>query len=157
MMTINIRSYSADDLPLLADLFRRSVRQCTQDDYNEEQRLAWAPDELDMVAWAHKRLSKPTWVAEVNGVVAGFIDLEPDGHVDMLYVHPDHARKGLATALLIEAQNAAQRQGNTRMYSEVSLTARRAFEKCGFVVVARQEVTVRGQTMVNLRMERSLA
>jgi len=118
--------------------------------------MAWAPDEIDMSIWATKRLSKPTWVAEIDGRIAGFVDLEPDGHIDMLYVHPEFTRRGVATALLAEAERAALRQGNTRMFSEVSLTARRAFEKRGFSELSSQQVTVRGQAMVNLRMERSL-
>jgi ribosomal protein S18 acetylase RimI-like enzyme len=44
-------------------------------------------------------------VADVDGVIAGLIDIEVDGAaatIDSIAVHPDHRRAGLATALLRE-------------------------------------------------------
>jgi putative acetyltransferase len=155
-MALKIRRYTVDDLPWLIDLFRRSVREAAVSDYAEAQLIAWAPDEIDSVAWGQKRLIKPTWVALLCGRIVGFVDLEPNGHIDMLYVHPEFTKRGVATALLVKAVNAARRQGNGRMHSEVSLTARRAFEKQGFQVIHTQVVSLRGQTMVNHVMERIL-
>ena len=55
---------------------------------------------MDPGAWARKRRSRPTWVAEVDGEAAGFADLEENGHLDMMFVDPRFQRLGVATALL---------------------------------------------------------
>jgi ribosomal protein S18 acetylase RimI-like enzyme len=44
-----------------------------------------------------------TWVAEVDGVPAGFLTLE-DGRVDHLYVEPHRQRQGIGSVLLRHAQ-----------------------------------------------------
>jgi hypothetical protein len=47
--------------------------------------------------------------AEVEARIAGFSDLAPDGHVDMLYVDPDFQRRGVARALLEHIEQALAR------------------------------------------------
>jgi putative acetyltransferase len=90
-------------------------------------------------------------------MIAGFVDLEPDGHIDMLYVHAEHQAKGVARALLAHIENVAIRLGLDRLYTEASITARTAFEHRGFLVVATQTVLLRGETFTNYRMERQIA
>ena len=119
--------------------------------------MAWAPDSIDREARALRHASKPTWIAETAGMMIGFSDLEPDGHVDCMYVHPDHQGRGVATRLLVEVESTAREQGLNRLYSEVSITARPFFECRGFRVIAPQIVTARGQKFLNFRMEKSLA
>jgi putative acetyltransferase len=88
--------------------------------------------------------------------IAGFSDLEPDGHVDMLYVHPDFQRRGIARALLQHIEKSARALDLRRLYTEASITARPAFEAVGFRVIVPQTVTVRGESMTNYRMEKRL-
>ena len=53
---------------------------------------AWAP--ADRQLWSQRRMSSPTWVADVDGKAIGFTDLEPDGHLDMMYVDPQPDGEG---------------------------------------------------------------
>jgi len=151
-----IRLYAPTDLDGLIRLFHASVRRIAVKDYTEDQVKAWAPDEADRERWAQRRASRPTWVAEIDGSLAGFTDLEPDGHVDMMFVHPDHQGRGVAGALLRQVETEAARLGLGRLHTEASITARPFFERKGFRVIAAQTVHVRGQDMVNYRMEKSL-
>lgn len=153
---ISIRRYEAADLDTLIELFRNSVRRVASRDYTHEQVMAWAPDNIDREATASRNLSRPTWVAEIDGVIAGFTDLEPTGHLDRLYVHSDYQRRGVASTLLTTVEAVAKEQHITRLYSEVSITARPFFERCGFRVIASQTVAVRGQEFTNYRMEKLL-
>src|SRR3546814_16841474 len=107
--------------------------------------MAWAPDEIDRAAWAARRANRPTWVAELDGVPVGFVDLEPDGHIDMLFVDADHQRRGIASVLLGQVEETAHDQGLTRLHTEASITARPFFERRGFRVIAPQTVVLRGQ------------
>jgi putative acetyltransferase len=92
----------------------------------------------------------------MEGRIAGFSDLEPDGHIDMLYVHPDFQRRGVARALLQHVEQIARAMGLRRLYTEASLTARSAFEAMGFRVIVPQTVSVHGESMTNYRMEKRL-
>jgi putative acetyltransferase len=153
---IEIRAYASADAGAVAELFRASVRGLAACDYTPSQLRAWAPDVIDDREFGERCRRKSTWVAEIDGRIAGFSDLAPDGHVDMLYVHPDFARRGVAWALLGRVEEAARAADMRRLYTEASITARPVFEKAGFRVIVPQTVTVRGETMMNYRMERRL-
>jgi putative acetyltransferase len=154
MPAITIRPYRPEDLSDLIALFRASVRNIARRDYTDSQLRAWAPDVIDAEQFARRRTAKATWVAEREGHIAGFSDLEPDGHIDMLYVHPQLQRLGVARSLLIHLENVARGRGLERLYTEASITARPVFEAIGFHVIAAQTVTVRGESMTNYRMEK---
>lgn len=151
-----IRSYRPDDVDALIDLFRQAVWRVAIRDYSEAQVKAWAPDTAEREKWVERRASRPTWVAEIDGRVAGFTDLEPDGHVDMMYVHPDFKGRGVANALMAKVEEAAAARKLGRLYTEASITAKPFFEKKGFRVITPQTVHVRGQDLVNYRMEKIL-
>ncbi len=151
-----VRAYVPADVDALIDLFRQAVRRTAIRDYTEAQVMAWAPDVVERERWVERRASRPTWVAEIDGRIAGFIDLEPDGHVDMMYVHPEFKGRGVATALMAKLEEAAAAQKLGRLYTEASITAKPFFEKKGFRVISAQTVHVRGQDLLNYRMEKIL-
>jgi putative acetyltransferase len=153
---ITLRPYAATDASALTSLFRASVREVAARDYSPTQVLAWAPDAIDEKRFGQKCETKDTWIAEVDGRIAGFSDLEPDGHVDMLYVHPDFQRRGVARALLQHIEKLARNDRMPRLYTEASITARPVFEAMGFYIVSPQTVTIRGATLTNYRMEKPL-
>ena len=155
-VAITIRPYEARDAASLVGLFRASVRSIAARDYTPSQILAWAPDLIDEAQFGQRCESKSTWVAKVEERVAGFTELEPDGHVDMLYVHPDFQRRGVARALLQHVEKSARATDLRRLYTEASITARPVFEAMGFRVIVPQTVTVRGESMTNYRMEKRL-
>lgn len=148
--TLSIRSYRPGDLDAVIAVFRAAVRGVPPSDYTPEEVGAWA--ELDRDRWAERRASRPTWVALLGKSVIGFADLEPDGHLDMMYVHPDHQRAGVATALLNRVEAAARARGLSRISTEASITARPFFERRGFAVVAAQAVEKSGLLLRNFRM-----
>jgi putative acetyltransferase len=156
MPSIVVRPFRPGDVAVLISIFRAAVREIAVRDYTKAQILAWAPDLIDSEKFGHRCAAKPTWVAEADGRIAGFSDLEPDGHIDMLYVDPRFARRGVARALLSHIEGIARTQGLDRLFTEASISARQTFEAVGFEVLASQTVTVRGETMTNYRMEKRL-
>ena len=153
---VHIRPYNEADLDVLIDLFVGSVRQVASRDYSPAQIEAWAPVAVNREHWATRLGSRPTYVAEARGQIVGFSDLEPDGHIDMLFVHADHQGKGVARALLDHILARAHEQGIDRLFTEASITARQFFERSGFEVIKSQDVELRGQTFRNYRMVKSL-
>ncbi len=153
--TLTIRPFDGD-ISTLIDLFRATVRSVNLADYTEDQVRAWAPDTIDEAAWAGRIAANACYVAEIGGSLAGFTELTPAGHVEMLFVAKDRQRRGVATALLAHVENEARARGLTQLTTEASLTARPVFEKHGYNVVRRQDVSRGGQTLVNFRMEKRL-
>jgi putative acetyltransferase len=153
---IEIRDYRASDSEALADIFQRAVREIARKDYSPVQVMAWAPDARDSAVFAAKRGAKPTFVAEYDGQVAGFTDLDGDGHIDMFYVNPDFQRRGVASAMLRFLAERGQSERRKRLFGEVSITARPVFERHGFKVLAYQTVETNGQSLGNYRMEKLL-
>jgi putative acetyltransferase len=152
---VKIRPYVATDCDATIDIFQRAIREVASKDYDPAQVAAWSKVE-DRDAWARRRASRPTWIGEHEGVPAGFSDLEPDGHLDMMFVHPDYQGIGVASSLLDKVESEARKLGLTRIFVEVSLTARPFFERRGYSVLARQTVEARGQKLDNFRMEKLL-
>jgi putative acetyltransferase len=151
---LTIRPYRPADLDGLIEIFLCAVRRTASGDYSREQVDAWA--QADRGQWAARRLGRPTWVALAGRSLAGFADLEASGHLDMMYVHPAHQNRGVASALLECAEAAARAQGLARIFTEASITARPFFERRGFRTVAANIVEVGGVKMANFRMEKLL-
>ena len=151
----SVRPYGSADLEAVITLYIRSIREVSSRDYNPSQINAWGQADRDL--WNERRLSRPTWVAEIDQEIVGFTDLEPNGHLDMMYVHPSHQNVGIATALLKTVEAAARRQGLRRIFTESSITAKPFFERHGFRVLAEQMVEIRGQKLTNYQMEKILS
>jgi len=149
-----IRRYEAADLDAVIGVFLRSVREVASRDYDAGQIAAWAQADRD--AWSRRRLDRPTWVALIHDVIAGFTDLQSDGHIDMLFVDPACQRRGVASALLDTVECAARVQRLAALDTDASITARPFFEAHGFQVVRSQVVELRGQRLTNFRMEKRL-
>ncbi len=156
MTVLLIRTYRPDDLDALIELFTSAVRQVASRDYSPAQIEAWAPVAVNRAQWKTRLGGRPTYVVEAGGQIVGFSDLEPDGHIDMLFVHADHQGRGIARALLDHIHGRAGEQGISRLFTEASITARPFFERKGFEVVEAQDVELRGQTFRNYHMAKSL-
>jgi len=154
---LRVRPCASVDLDALIALFQSSVRIVARRDYTLEQVLAWAPDATDRERWAVRLAASSTWVAAFGERLAGFISLEPEGYLDMLYVDPDFQGRGVAGRLLHRLEASAKARGLARLFTEASITARPFFEHRGFRIVEAQTVIRRGQRLANYRMERHLA
>ncbi len=117
--------------------------------------MAWAPDEIDIAGW-EGYATRGAFIAEDEKGTAGFADLEDDGHVDMMYVHPRCQGKGVASALLSHLESVARSMGIQELYTEASITARLFFERRGFQLVEQQLASIRGQNFINFRMKKRL-
>lgn len=153
---LSIRNYLSPDADATIEIFLKAIREIACKDYTQKQINAWAQVE-DREAWGETRASRPTWIATYNSSPVGFADLEPGGHLDMMFVHPDFQGLGAASLLLQTVETAAHSFGLPVITTEASLTARPFFQSRGFTIVAAQEVQKRGHTLPNFRMEKHLS
>ena len=148
-----IRRYHAEDCPVLLDLFRDTIMRVNCRDYSPEQVQVWAGC-ANPERWEKTLAEHVTMVAEIDGVIVGFGDIDPEKcYLDGLYVHADYQRMGIASALCDRLEPLSQ---TGEVFSEVSLTAEPFFRARGYRVVRRQQVERMGVLLPNAVMVRRL-
>ncbi len=152
---ITLRPFRLADSLSLLELFRDTIQRVNSIDYSPDQVRAWASDQISLAEWTHRFAGRFTVLAELDGGVVGFTDLEANGHIDRFFVSADHQRCGIGRSLLSALLSEANRIGLTRLSTEASITALPFFEAHGFRVLAEQLVHCRGVELMNYRMERS--
>ena len=152
---VSIRPAVAEDVGALLALFRESVRGLGAELYTPEALEAWSAglDEPRL-----RGLLRTTFVlaAELDGELAGFGALDSD-LLEMLYVHPLHAHRGVATVLLAAIEAEALRRGARTLSARVSLAAQPFFKCRGFLMVRGLEVVRSGVEIFCFQMEKRLA
>jgi putative acetyltransferase len=151
-----IRLRRDSDTVELAEIFRRSIREVASRHYRPTQIEAWVSFAEDSADWEQRLRSFDVWVAEQDGRVIGFIQLDPPDHIDLTYVHPGHQRRGVATALLAKVEAAARENGVPALNVEASITSRPFFAARGFETITPQIVTAGGEDFLNYRMAKRL-
>lgn len=150
-MQIRLRRYRPEDCPLLGQLFYDTVHTVNAVDYTPEQLAAWAPELPDMEQWNRSFLEHTTFVAEAEGVIAGFGDIDGTGYLDRLYVHRDYQKKGIGRALCDALERSAGEA--ERIVTHASLTAKPFFLRRGYLVKKEQQVEKNGILLTNFVME----
>jgi len=153
---LSVRPYQPADAAALSALYEASVRELGSRDYSVAQIEAWASLAPSTEALAGRMEDGRTRLVAVMGEIAGFIDVETDGHIDLLYVAPAATGLGVARLLLETAEALAPLSGASRLYAEASETARPVFERLGFTVSARRDFEVAGVPIHNWSVEKPL-
>ena len=148
---MKLRPYESGDCPALARLFYDTVHTVNGRDYTPEQLAAWADGQVDLSAWDTSFLAHHTLVAEEDGVILGFADMDGSGYLDRLYVHKDRQSQGVASALCDALEDACPAAVFT---THASLTACPFFEGRGYRVLRRQTVIRHGVPLDNYVMEK---
>lgn len=150
-----IRDYQADDAQDLANIYYNTIHSYNSKDYSQEQVNAWAPESsLEKTGWAKKFEHTKPLVATCDNLIVGFAEFEQDGHIDCFYCHHHWIGYGIGSALMNAIFEKAKQKKITRIYAEVSITARPFFEKYGFITVKEQTVVLRGVQLTNYKMEK---
>ncbi|MFN3688395.1 N-acetyltransferase family protein [Salinarimonas sp.] len=156
-MTVSLRPMLPADGPLLADIYREAILGIGIEDYDEAQCEAWASLADDEAAFAARLSGMLTLVALRDGEVAGFAALEKNATIAMLYVSPDHAGEGVATALVDALEKLAAARGTEIIEASASDTALPLFQKRGYEPRQRSTTTIAGQWLANTHLTKRLA
>ena len=123
-----LRDYKSSDCNCLAELFYQTVHCINAKDYAEEQ--------LNAVK---------------DTKIVGFGDIDSSGYLDRLYVHKDHQRQGIASAICDGLERSV---GNIKITTHASITAKPFFESRGYKVIKEQRVERQGIFLINYVMEK---
>lgn len=148
-----IRVFQNGDHIAIAKIFTAAIHEIASADYTDEQCLAWASKEVNYAHWKSRCELKRPFVAVKNDQIAGFLELDPDGHIDCAYINPRFRRKGIMTALVKHAIAVCFSFGLRRVFVEASIGARPMFEKLGFQVIRENIVVINGVELLNYKME----
>lgn len=148
---MELRRYRSADCEELSALFYQTVHAVNAKDYSPQQLDAWASGSVDLSAWDRSFLEHTTFVAEEDGQIVGFGDIDRTGYLDRLFVHKEYQRQGIATALCDALEAAVQARTIT---THASITARPFFERCGYRLVKEQEVIRNGVALTNYVMQK---
>ena len=146
-----LRPYRPEDCAALAALFYDTVHCVNAAHYSPEQLNAWATGNVDLEAWNASFLAHETLIAEAQGQILGFGDMDDTGYLDRLYVHKDHQRRGVARAICDALEDHSPAAVFT---THASITARPFFESRGYAVLKEQQVLRHGVWLTNFVMEK---
>jgi putative acetyltransferase len=155
-VTPALRPFLPADTPVLAAIFAAAIQELTGDDYDETQQEAWASVADDEAEFGKKLAGELTLIASLENAPVGFASLKGKDHIDMLYVHPNAAGQGVASALLNALEKLAGARGATSLTVEASDNAQEFFRKRGYVAKQRNSVTINGEWLANTTMQKAL-
>ena len=152
-----MRPFLPADTPMLAAIFVAAIQELTADDYSETQQEAWASAVDDEESFGKKLAGELTLIATLQNAPVGFGSLKGPDHIDMLYVHPSVAGRGVGAMLCDALEKLAGARGTTSLSVDASDNSLDFFKKRGYVAKQRNSVTVNGEWLANTTMEKKLA
>lgn len=148
-MKLKLRNYLNSDCESVAKLFYETVHTVNSAHYTNEQLSAWAVSADSLKSRRYDLLNQRTLVAEICGEIVGFGSIDKSGELDLLFVHCDYQRQGIAAALCGELE-----KGFSVIKTYASVTAKPFFESRGYVTVKAQEVERGGIKLKNYLMQK---
>ncbi|UYV36098.1 GNAT family N-acetyltransferase [Rhodobacteraceae bacterium D3-12] len=156
-MTPRIRPYHSGDSDTLFAIFVDAVRNGTGEYYDNDQRRAWAPATTPPSDWSARLGACDTYVALFEGEIAGFIATTADGYVDLAFVRPALARRGVGQALYDAMLARARSRGLTALTTHASHLAKPFFARNGWRVETTELIERNGATLERFAMALDLS
>jgi putative acetyltransferase len=156
MSSVALRPYLPADAKRCAEIFRSSIEELAAEDYDADQREAWASRADDEAAFGARLAGALTLLAVIDEGVVGFTSLKGGEEIDMLFVDPEFARQGVGRALIDALTKLAGARGAKRLTTEASEIAKPLFERQGFTAQKRNLVRIGDQWLANTTMTKTL-
>jgi len=154
-----ITYYRSADLAAVVDLFYLAVHAIDSKFYSKDELEAWAAvDEKKhrMISWREKLKAPYTFLAKMDAQVVGFAHSTETGYLDLLYVHPDYQRRGVAKDLVDMVEKALAQSGVEKIETDASIAAKAFFTARGYQVVKKQKIVRRNEQLINYKMIKDL-
>ena len=154
LMPFQIRPLDSKDMAELLGVFREAIQVSAAAEYDQQQRDAWSQaqnyDSLISV------LSEgDTVVAEWDDKLVGFAHRIRD-YINMVFVHPEASRVGIAPLLYQHLEDGARIEGITELTTHASLTAHDFFAYMGFTSEGQEQAERDGIPLTRHAMRKSL-
>lgn len=120
------------------------------------KRRAWGGSTINLDDWKDSLKDLTGFVAEEDGEPTGFMTIDKTGYVDLAFVLPSAAGRGIGGALLTAVENWGKEHGVTRLTTAASLAARPFFEKHGWLTAHEEEIDRQGVVLRRSQMRKSI-
>ncbi len=155
-MNVRVRASTPGDAATLYDIFIEAIRVGAASHYTHAQRHAWAPEPQMRPGWPDQLATLETWVALVDGDIAGFMGATPQGDIDLAFVRPRWMGRGVAQALYERILERAQARGLIRLTTRASHLARPFFARQGWQVETFENIERGGEVLERFAMSLEL-
>ncbi|MFV0368581.1 MAG: GNAT family N-acetyltransferase [Hyphomicrobiaceae bacterium] len=152
-----MRPFMLADTPRLQDLYAQAIEELTQDDYDEDQRLAWMKRAADAEEFAQRLNNNLTILVDQDGDILGFASLKGNKEIDLLYVHPHAVGQGVGSALIDALERLATARGVEALTVDASDTAHEFFSRRGYGDVQRNSIPIGEVWLSNTTMSKPLS
>jgi len=153
---MEIHRFRSGEESALFEVYYSAIHLVARRDYDAAQINAWAPRDLDQALWAQRIQNIKPFVAELEGKLVGYADVQSSGYIDHFFVSGHHPREGIGTGLMAVLHEEAARLGLSELTSDVSRTAQPFFEKFGFSIIEQRTPQLRGVIIPNALMRKCL-
>ncbi|GAB2640045.1 GNAT family N-acetyltransferase [Emticicia sediminis] len=131
---MTIRKATIADNQAITQLFYKTITSINVKDYDAQQIETWASSAENKDFWQEQIEKQYFIIAENDEYLLGFASLTVDGYLDLMYVHKNHQKQGIASALLENILIEANRLNLTKIWTDASITAKPFFLNKGFVI-----------------------
>lgn len=147
-MPIHIRLCKLNDHVQVGQLIFDTIRTVNRKDYSDEQINAWAPDPFIYSTFEESY----AYIAEYEGQIVGFGNLNSKGYLCRFYVHKDFQGQGIGTLLLKALEQKANELGLDEIHTEASISAKPFFLSKGWIETEEQTKVYKGVSFINYKM-----
>lgn len=153
---LSIRLAKLSDLNEIQKMFVDTITTICHKDYSPEQIKIWISSVENTQRWVYKLTSQYFLIAKLENKIVGYASLENNDYFDLLYIHKDYQRQGIANKLYYEIEKEAMKRNITVLSSDVSENAIQFFEKKGFIKIAQQTNIIKNVKIINYKMTKEL-
>ena len=153
---LTLRPGRLEDLAEMQQLYVDTISTICTPDYNAEQIHVWASGIENKHRWRAVLENQYVIVEQKESKIVGYGTLENGSYIDLLFVHKDFQRQGIAAQLLHALEQKAVALTSSGLTSNVSKTAKGLFEKKGFQVIQEQNNFIKGVEIINFKMFKNL-
>lgn len=159
MVDLRFRVAGSMDAGSILAVKHAAISELTGTRYTDEQLSAWAPDEdaLPDFESAIESSRFTVLLAEIRDKIVGYGVLNgPKERIDAVYVHPEYARRGIASSLVRQLEMRARMQNIEELSLVASLNARIFYESLGYWNVGTKVRAIDGVDIEFVVMHRQL-
>lgn len=140
---MHFRKAETEDLHEIGQLFKRSIEGLCTKEYSPAQIQAWSSSIENTEAWLNK-IEQSFFLLAISNTnsLTGMISFIQPNYLDLLFVDPEYAGKGIARAMFEHFEDEALKTFSGFLEVHSSDTAKGFFLKNGFSILA-EEVTQR--------------
>ena len=153
---MQIRRATIADMDEIAQLYRDTILTVNSKDYTKEQIEAWASTYDNQEGWVRRMEEQFFYIAKIENKIVGFASIDKFGYLDLLYVHKDYQKLGIAKKLEAKLEEVARENEVAEISVQSSITAKPFFEHQDYKVTGEKHKLVNNVAFINTIMVKKL-